>query len=95
MLSVATVIGGDFEVDLLARASGTREDELLDILEAAAAAGLVREPDGAPGRFRFTHALIRRTLYEALGTHRRARAHRAVATALEELCGSPSRPENR
>ncbi len=87
VLSVAAVIGGDFEVDLLARASGTREDELLDILEAAAAAGLVREPDGVPGRFRFTHALIRRTLYEALGAHRRARAHRAVATALEELWG--------
>ena len=26
-----------------------------------------REPDGVPGRFRFTHALIRRTLYEGLG----------------------------
>lgn len=87
VLSVAAVIGGDFEVDLLGRASATREDELLDILEAASAAALVREPEDVSGRFRFTHALIRRTLYEALGPHRRARAHRAVATALEELCG--------
>ena len=93
VLSVAAVIGGDFEVDLLARASGTREDALLDILEAASAADLVREPDGVPGRFRFTHALIRRTLYEGLGAHRRARAHGAVATALEEICGQ--RPGTR
>ena len=91
-LSVAAVIGGDFEVDLLARASGTPEDALLDILDAASAADLVRELDGGPGRFRFTHALIRRTLYEGLGAHRRARAHGAVATALEEICGQRPGP---
>jgi DNA-binding SARP family transcriptional activator len=87
VLSVAAVIGGDFEIDLLGRASATREDELLDILEAASAAALVREPEDVSGRFRFTHALIGRTLYEGLGAHRRAQAHRAVATALEEICG--------
>ena len=36
VLSVAAVIGRDFDLDLLARATRTSEDDLLDILDAAA-----------------------------------------------------------
>ncbi len=86
-LSVAAVIGRDFDLDLLALATGTSEDELLDVLDAAAAVTLVREPPGLAGRYSFAHALIQHTLYEDLGPTRRARAHRRVAEALEELCG--------
>ena len=86
-LSVAAVIGRDFDLDLLALATGTSEDELLDVLDAAAAVALVREPPGPAGRYSFAHALIQHTLYEDLGPTRRARAHRRVAEALEELCG--------
>ena len=63
------------------------EDELLDILDAAAAVALVRELADTPGRYNFAHALIQHTLYEDLGPTRRARAHRQVAEALEDLCG--------
>jgi hypothetical protein len=87
VLSVAAVIGRDFDLDLLALATGTSEDELLDVLDAAAAVALVREPPGLAGRYSFAHALIQHTLYEDLGPARRARAHRRVAEALEELCG--------
>ncbi len=87
VLSVASVIGRDFDLDLLARATRTSEDELLDVLDAAAAVTLVREVPGAAGRYSFAHALIQHTLYENLGPTRRARAHRGVAEALEELCG--------
>jgi class 3 adenylate cyclase len=87
VLSVAAVIGRDFDLDLLARATITTEDDLLDILEAASAVALVREPDDASGRYNFAHALIQHTLYEDLGPNRRARAHRKVAEALEDLCG--------
>jgi predicted ATPase len=51
VLSVAAVTGRDFDLDLLARATETNEDDLLDILdildilEAASTAALVREPD--------------------------------------------------
>ena len=86
-LSVAAVIGRDFDLDLLARATKTPEDDLLDILEAASDVALVREPDDAPGRYNFAHALIQHTLYVDLGPNRRARAHRKVAEALEDLCG--------
>ncbi len=57
------------------------------MLDSAAAASLVRELSGAPGRFNFAHALIQHTLFEDLGPTRRARAHRNVAEALEVLCG--------
>ena len=87
VLSLAAVIGRDFDLDLLARATKTSEDELLDILDAAAAVALVRELADAPGRYNFAHALIQHTLYEDLGPTRRARAHRQVAEALEDLCG--------
>jgi class 3 adenylate cyclase len=87
LLSVASVIGRDFDLDLLARAIKTSEDDLLDILDAAASVALVREPDHASGRYSFAHALIQHTLYEDLGPNRRARAHRKVAEALEDLCG--------
>jgi class 3 adenylate cyclase/tetratricopeptide (TPR) repeat protein len=93
VLSMAAVIGRDFDLDVLARATKTTEDELLDILEAAAAVALVREPADASGRYSFAHALIQHTLSEDLGPNRRARAHRQVAEALEDLCGD--RPGSR
>jgi class 3 adenylate cyclase/tetratricopeptide (TPR) repeat protein len=87
VLSMAAVIGRDFDLDLLAQATKTSEDELLDILDAAAAASLVRELTDAPGHYNFAHSLIQHTLYEDLGPTRRARAHKQVGEALEDLCG--------
>jgi class 3 adenylate cyclase len=86
-LSVAAVIGRDFDLDLLALATGTSEDELLDVLDAAAAVALVRELPDLAGRYSFAHALIQHTLYEDLGPTRRARVHGRVAEALEALYG--------
>ena len=86
VLGIAAVIGRDFDLDLLAAATNTPEDELLDVLDAATAVALVREVADT-GRYCFAHALIQHTLYEDLGHNRRARAHRRIAEALEELCG--------
>jgi class 3 adenylate cyclase/tetratricopeptide (TPR) repeat protein len=87
VLSMAAVIGRDFEFDVLAGATKTDEDDLLDVLDAAAGAGLVRELSGASGRYSFAHSLIQHTLYDDLGPTRRARVHRRVAEAMQELCG--------
>jgi class 3 adenylate cyclase len=85
VLSVASVIGRDFDLDLLAKATGATEDELLDTLDAATAVALIREVADASGRYSFAHALIQHTLYADLGRARRAQFHRRVAEALEEL----------
>ena len=88
VLSLAAVIGRDFDLDVLARTARAAEDEVLDILDAAATAALVRELSDTPGHYSFAHALIQHTLYQDLGPTRGARAHRQVAEALEDLYGS-------
>jgi tetratricopeptide (TPR) repeat protein len=88
VLSVAAVIGREFDIDLLAMVSERSEDELLELLESAVAASVLVESPSAPGRFSFAHALINHTLYEDLGTTRRARLHRRIAEALEQLLGA-------
>ena len=85
-LSLAAVIGRDFELDVFdTRASGLSDDDLLDILDAAAGSALVRELTDAPGHYTFAHTLIQHTLYDSLGRTRQARAHRQVAEALEDF----------
>ena len=86
VLVTAAVIGRDFDLELLECATRVPVDDLLDILEAAETAALVREVLDRPGRYSFRHALIQHTLHEELGPTRRARAHQHVAEALEELC---------
>ena len=93
VLGTAAVIGRHFDLEVLAPATGTTEDDLFDILESAASAALVREHSAAAGRYSFVHALIQHTLYDDLGPSRRARAHRRVAEALEGL--GRGRPDTR
>jgi class 3 adenylate cyclase len=86
-LSAAAVIGRDFDLDLLLMVLELSEAQLLDLLDEAVAASLLRESTERAGRFTFTHALVEHTLYEDLGRARRARLHKRVAAALEDLCG--------
>ncbi len=87
LLRVATVIGRDFDISLLERVVELEENEFLNALDAALAAGLIAESPVAMGRYSFTHALIRETLYEGLSPPRRARIHRRVGGALETTRG--------
>jgi len=87
VLAAASVLGQEFDVELLARVVDSTEDRVVDALEAAGSSTLVAEVRGTTGRFRFTHALIQRTLYDDLGGTRRSRLHRAAAEALEERLG--------
>jgi tetratricopeptide (TPR) repeat protein len=84
-LTLAAVIGRQFDVALLTRIADMSEEAILDALDEAAARALVAEVPGTADRFAFSHALIRTTLYEELTAARRARIHRRVGEALEEL----------
>ena len=79
-LRTAAVIGRAFDTAALAMVTGIDEDDLLDVVEPAQAAGLVRE-DGVD-RYLFAHALVRDTLRAGVSVSRRARAHARVAEAL-------------
>lgn len=92
VLSLASVIGRQFDVELLTRISENSEDSVLDALDEATAAALVAEVPGRADTFSFSHALIRTTLYEELSGARRARLHRRVGEALEELTGDEPTP---
>lgn len=90
VLSNAAVIGRDFDIGLLSTVSEVHEDRILDIVDRAAQAGVLAEVEGVVDRYTFAHALMQHTLYEDLGTSRRARVHRRIAEALEDLYnGSP------
>ena len=58
------MIGRRFDLTLLAETTGTDADDVLDLLEPAQVAGLVREE--AVDTFVFEHALVRDTAYDAV-----------------------------
>jgi tetratricopeptide (TPR) repeat protein len=91
-LSLASVLGREFRVDVLARVGAFNEDELLDALEAAQAAGLIAEEHVVQGRFSFSHALIREVLYEKLSETRRIRLHSRIAEVLESTSPADALP---
>jgi class 3 adenylate cyclase/tetratricopeptide (TPR) repeat protein len=86
-LSVAAVIGHEFDLSLLLAVVELSEARLLDLLYEAVAASLLSESPERAERFVFTHALVEHALYEDLGRARCALLHRRIAQALEELCG--------
>ncbi len=83
LLTLGAVIGREFCLSLIEVLAEMSEDEMLDGIEEALTAKVVAEVAGAPGRFSFTHALIRETLYADTMAARRARLHHRVAKALE------------
>ena len=85
-LTMAAVVGRDFDVDLLANVVHIDQEDLAVALEAAVQAGILVEGE-TPERFSFAHALFEHSLYRDLSSLRRARAHRAVAEAIEDQCG--------
>jgi DNA-binding SARP family transcriptional activator len=92
VLTLASVLGREFDLDALERVSGLEQDELFAALEDAIAARLVGElPDGG-ARLRFAHMLIRDAVYKGLPATRRLRLHRAVGEALEELYAANLEP---
>jgi tetratricopeptide (TPR) repeat protein len=84
---MAAVIGRDFDFDLLDAVTDLSPDEVLDVLDVASGAALVREIPDVPGRYGFSHALTQHTLYQGLPRVRRTRAHRHVAEAIEATVG--------
>ena len=87
-LTVAAVIGREFDARTTAAVLDTDEDAVIGAMEEAMSAGLVVEVPSAIDRFTFCHALVREAIYDRVSTSRRLRLHRRVAEALEAGSGA-------
>ena len=92
-LQHAAVLGKTFEFSELAAALGTaetspQEDRLLDALDEAIGAQLIRA--GAGDAFTFTHDKIREVLVEELNPIRRRRLHQRAGESLERMVAGPA-----
>jgi DNA-binding SARP family transcriptional activator len=85
VLSLAAVLGREFDLDLLATASGLDRGLLFELLDQAIVGQLVTDVPGSRMRLRFGHVLFRDALYDELTFGRRRELHKAVGEALEQL----------
>lgn len=86
MLQLASIIGREFDLELLANL-GAEHAAALAAIDEAMTARVVQEGRGGIGRWRFAHALIREVLYESLSLPVRTGLHDRVGRALERLAG--------
>ncbi|HEY1295138.1 MAG TPA: AAA family ATPase [Chloroflexota bacterium] len=95
VLGVASVIGREFQLDVLRRVHAGSEEELERALEDAVGAALVEERSvvGAAITYRFSHAFFQQTLYDEIMAPRRIRLHQQVAHVLEEVSSNARRLE--
>jgi eukaryotic-like serine/threonine-protein kinase len=84
-LRVAAVIGREFELRVLHRVSRLSVRRLADALSAAVRAGILAEDVSVPGRYAFTHDLVRETLYQDMPAARRLALHRTIGLVLQAL----------
>lgn len=81
VLATASVVGDEFDLDLVETLTALGRDRLLEVVDEASAANVLR--DAGVAVFAFTHPLVRSTLYDDLGVARRVRLHERVGVALE------------
>jgi DNA-binding SARP family transcriptional activator len=91
VLLVASVVGREFDYDVLQTVVTQDGDDLVEALEEGVEARVLREA-GHVGRYAFSHALVRATLYDSISQLRRARLHGRVGEALVRLRGGDLDP---
>jgi DNA-binding CsgD family transcriptional regulator len=80
LLAIASAFFSPFTLDTLRGASGFAEDRLLNAIEEAQRAGLIRSR--GDGRYDLSHGLVRRAILDGINPDRRTRLHRRLAEGL-------------
>ncbi|MEO9328834.1 BTAD domain-containing putative transcriptional regulator [Gordonia aurantiaca] len=84
LLDIAALIGTRVDLVLLASAADMPVDEALELLESAAAAGVIDLGPEDPFGFSFSHDIIREAIADGISSMRARRIHLAIADALSE-----------
>ena len=83
LLTVAAVIGREFDPSILQQASELADADVDAGLDDAQVASVVEEIAPGTAGYRFTHVLFRDVLYADLPARRRRRLHRQIAEAMQ------------
>ncbi len=83
-LAAAAVIGREFDVNLLARTMERDANDVLELLDQAVKARIIRESDRLD-HYQFGQEIIQETLYEEMSIAQRRRWNGLVARAIEDL----------
>ena len=87
-LTIASVIGREFDFGLLSALSETASaEELLDSLDEARSARIIEDLPGRTVRYQFRHALMQQTLSETISSGRKVGLHARIGEALEQAYG--------
>ncbi len=87
MLAAASTLGMDFDVRVLADVARMDELVVVDHLDRAMDAGLVRAASAPGGTCTFAHGIVVRTLYGDMSALRRSQLHRRAAEVLRAGAG--------
>jgi DNA-binding CsgD family transcriptional regulator/tetratricopeptide (TPR) repeat protein len=84
LLTIASVFGREFTAHEITAVTGETLPQVLRELETATRPGII-EARGNDGRYRFTHALIRESIYEEIPTLDRLRMHSRAGDTLVDM----------
>jgi tetratricopeptide (TPR) repeat protein len=87
VISLASILGRDFSLDALTQLVGRPLHEVLESLEEPLTARVITDVPGTNNRLRFSHVVIRESLYDDIPRARRIELHRRAGQGLEELYG--------
>jgi tetratricopeptide (TPR) repeat protein len=87
VLTIASVVGAEFDAAVVVQASEREEDQVLSALDEAISTRFIHDAGPPTGRLRFAHDIIRQSLYQRVSRLRRVRLHHNVGDALERLDG--------
>ncbi|MDE2998868.1 MAG: sigma 54-interacting transcriptional regulator [Gemmatimonadota bacterium] len=82
-LEYASIFRGAFSFGLIAEVWREDELQLLETLEAHVRLGLLKDLQDREGRYRFSHGLIQRAVYDGISENRRSLLHQEAGRALE------------
>jgi predicted ATPase len=85
ILTLASVVGHDFALDVVEQVSGCDPSLVLEAVEEGVAAKVISEISGAFARYRFQHPLLHQTLFRRTSLARRDRLRRRLQEVTDQL----------